>query len=54
VLPYRGLPSTGKLAVLLERCIIDVVKFVSLYVLWNLGFTLAFFTMQVGVKLSVK
>jgi hypothetical protein len=36
--------------VLLERCIIDVVKFVSLYVLWNLGFTLAFFTMQVGGK----
>jgi hypothetical protein len=38
--------------VLLERCISDVVKFVSLYVLWNLGFTLAFFTMQVGVKFT--
>ncbi|WIA39861.1 hypothetical protein OEZ86_013308 [Tetradesmus obliquus] len=46
---FRGLVSTGKLAVLLERCIVDVVKFVSLYVLWNLGFTLAFFTMQNGV-----
>jgi hypothetical protein len=40
--------------VLLERCIIDVVKFVSLYVLWNLGFTLAFFTMQVGGKFTLR
>ncbi|WIA19587.1 hypothetical protein OEZ85_005527 [Tetradesmus obliquus] len=46
---FRGLVSTGKLTVLLERCIVDVVKFVGLYVLWNLGFTLAFFTMQNGV-----
>jgi hypothetical protein len=43
----RGLPATGKLAVVLERCIVDVMKFVSLYILWNLGFTLAFYTMQV-------
>ncbi|KAF8062894.1 TRPV6 [Scenedesmus sp. PABB004] len=45
---FRGLRSTGKLAVVLERCITDVLKFVSLYVLWNLGFTLAFYTMQNG------
>lgn len=43
----RGLEPTGKLAVVLERCIVDVLKFVSLYILWNLGFTLAFYTMQV-------
>lgn len=44
---HRGFKPTGKLAYILERCIADVLKFVSLFVLWDLGFTLAFFTMQV-------
>lgn len=47
---YRGYESTGKLAVVLERCIVDVLKFVSLYILWNLGFSLAFYTMQVWAQ----
>lgn len=34
---FRGFKSTGKLAVILERCIVDVCKFVSLYVLWNVS-----------------
>jgi len=34
--------------VVLEHGIVDVMKFVSLYILWNLGFTLAFYTMQVS------
>ena len=48
--PLRGFQPTGKLAVILERCIVDVVRFISLYVLWNIGFTLAFFTMTVRGK----
>ncbi|KAI8467692.1 MAG: hypothetical protein J3K34DRAFT_32028 [Monoraphidium minutum] len=45
---FRGFKPTGKLAVILERCLVDVARFVSLYVLWNIGFTLAFFTMTRG------
>jgi hypothetical protein len=28
-----------------------VAKFISLYVLWNIGFTMAFYTMQHGTQL---
>jgi hypothetical protein len=44
---HRGFQPTGRLAYILERCIADVLKFVSLFILWDLGFTLAFYTMQV-------
>ena len=40
--------STGKLTVILERSLKDVCKFVLLYALWNLGFTMALYTMQHG------
>lgn len=31
-----------------------MLKFVSLFILWDLGFTLAFYTMQVGVGVCVQ
>jgi len=43
----RGFQPTGRLAYILERCIADVLKFVSLFILWDMGFALAFYTMQV-------
>ncbi|KXZ41393.1 hypothetical protein GPECTOR_497g455 [Gonium pectorale] len=44
----RGYQAVGQLMVLVERCWWEVVKFVCLYLIANIGFTLAFFTCSRG------
>lgn len=47
---YRGLKATGVLAVIFERCILDVIRFILMYFLWCIGFSLAFYTLIKGTS----
>eukprot|EP00198_Chlamydomonas_reinhardtii_P002422 XP_001691758.1 transient receptor potential ion channel protein [Chlamydomonas reinhardtii] len=49
----RGVQAVGQLVVLLERCWWEVVKFVCLYFIANIGFTLAFYTCANGATSAI-
>ncbi|MEW5311092.1 MAG: hypothetical protein WDW38_002835 [Sanguina aurantia] len=44
----RGSQAAGLVAVILEACIVDVLKFIVIYLVLNIGFTLAFYTLHNG------
>jgi hypothetical protein len=47
--PCCGLDQgTGQLHVIFERCLLELLKFIGLYFLADIGFTLAFYTLLNG------
>mmetsp|Transcript_1453 Transcript_1453/g.3191 ORF Transcript_1453/g.3191 Transcript_1453/m.3191 type:complete len:1024 (-) Transcript_1453:1638-4709(-) len=44
----RGFQTTGQLQVLLERCFVELFRFIVLFFLANIGFTLAWYTLLNG------
>ncbi|GIL76046.1 hypothetical protein Vretimale_5686 [Volvox reticuliferus] len=44
----RGHPAVGQLMVLVEKCWWEVIKFVCIYLILNIGFTLAFYMCRNG------
>ncbi|GAX79471.1 hypothetical protein CEUSTIGMA_g6912.t1 [Chlamydomonas eustigma] len=49
----RGLQSMGQLHVVLEHCLVELVKFACFFFLADIGFTLAFFTLINGTSVLV-
>jgi hypothetical protein len=45
---FRGCQATGVVAVVLEACFLDLLRFLALFVLWNIGFAIAMYTLHKG------
>ena len=51
--PFRCQQGTGQLHVIFERCFFELLKFVCLFFLADIGFTLAFYTLLNGTTSMV-